>query len=79
MISWQKKNGKNDEIGDNLDELWGEAEQTDSNPSEEWLEEEQQPEEAEDNENRQHKCEPRKQLTCTRNVHNIESSVDESN
>ena len=79
MISWQKKNGENDEIGDNLDELWGEAEQTDSNPSEEWLEEEQQSEEAEDNENRQNKCEPRKQLTCTWNVHNVESSVDESN
>ena len=29
-----EKNGENDEIGDNLDELFGEKEETDSNPSE---------------------------------------------
>ena len=42
------KNGENDETGDNLDELC-----SDSNPSEEWLEEEQQSEEPKDNVNRQ--------------------------
>ena len=29
-----EENGENDEIGDNLDELFGEKEETDSNPSE---------------------------------------------
>ena len=32
-----EENGENDEIGDNLNELCGEEEETDSNPSEECL------------------------------------------
>ena len=42
-----EENGENDENGDNLDELCGEEEEIDSNPSEEYLEEEQQSEELE--------------------------------
>ena len=48
-----EKNGENDEIGDNLDELCGQEEKIDSSPSEECLEDEQQSEEPEDNVNRQ--------------------------
>ena len=55
-----EETGENDEIGDN------------SNPSEECLEEEQQSEEPEDNVNRQQRYGPRKQLTRSRNVHNIQ-------
>ena len=74
-----EENGENDEIGDNLDELCGEEEEIDSNPSEECLEEEQQSEEPEDNVNRQQRYGPRKQLTRNRNVHDIDSSLDENN
>ena len=42
-----EENGENDENGDNLDELCSEEEEIDSNPSEEYLEEEQQSEELE--------------------------------
>ena len=52
MIGWQRKRGKNDEIGDNLDELCDE-EEIYSNPRDVCLEEEQQPEELQDNVNRQ--------------------------
>ena len=77
---WQaEENGENDEIGDNLDELCGEEEEIDSNPSEECLGEEQQCEEPEDNVNRQQRYGPRKQLTRNRNVHDIDSSLDENN
>ena len=55
-----EETGENDEIGNN------------SNPSEECLEEEQQSEEPEDNVNRQQRYGPRKQLTRSRNVHNIQ-------
>ena len=55
-----EETGENDEIGDN------------SNPSEECLEEEQQSEEPEDNVNRQQRYGPRKQLTRSRIVHNIQ-------
>ena len=55
-----EETGESDEIGDN------------SNPSEECLEEEQQSEEPEDNVNRQQRYGPRKQLTRSRNVHNIQ-------
>ena len=48
-----EENGENDEIGDNIDELCGEEEESDSNWSEEWLGEEQQSKEPEDNVNRQ--------------------------
>ena len=73
-----EENDENDEIGDNLDELYGE-EEIDSNPSEECLEEEQQSEEPEDNVNRQQRYGPRKQLTRNRNVHDIDSSLNENN
>ena len=36
-----EENGENDETGDNLDELWGEEEEIDSNPSGDCLKEEQ--------------------------------------
>ena len=65
------KNGENDETGDNLDELC-----SDSNPSEECLEEEQQSEEPKDNANRQQRHGPRKQLTHKRNVHDTDSLLD---
>ena len=71
------ENGENDEIGDNLDELCGE-EETESSSSEKCLEEKQQSEEPEDNENRQQRYRPRKQLTRSRNVRNIDSSLDEN-
>ena len=74
-----EENGENDEIGDNLDELCGEEEEIDSNPSEECLEEEQQSEEPQDNVNRQQRYGPRKQLTRNRNVHDIDSSLNENN
>ena len=67
-----EENVENDEIGDNLDQLCGEEEEIDSNPSEECLEEEQQSEEPEDNVNRQQRQGPRKQLTRSRNVHNMQ-------
>ena len=67
------------EIGDNLDELCCEEEEIDSNPSEECLEEDQESEEPEDNVSRQQRYGPRKQLTRNRNVHDIDSSLDENN
>ena len=70
-----KENGGNSEIGDNLDELCGEKEENDSNPSEQCFEEEQQSGEPEDNINRPQRYWTRKQLTCNRNVHNIDSCV----
>ena len=72
------ENGEDDEIGDNLDELCGE-EETESSSSEKCLEEKQQSEEPEDKENRQQRYRPRKQLTRSRNVSNIDSSLDENN
>ena len=54
---------KNGEIGDNLNELCSEEEETDYNLSEECLEEEQQSGEPEDNVNWQQRYGPRKQLT----------------
>ena len=71
-----EENGENDETGDNLDELSSEEEETDSNPSEECLQEEQQPE---GNVNRQQRYGPRKQFTRNRNIHEIDSSLDENN
>ena len=68
------KNGENDETGDNLDELC-----SDSNPSEECLEEEQQSEEPKDMVNWQQRYGPRKQLTRNGNFHDIDSSLDENN
>ena len=73
-----EENGENDEIVYNLDELCGEEEEIDSNPREECLEEEQQPEEPEDNVNRQQRYGTRKQRTRNRNVHYIDSSLDEN-
>ena len=73
-----EQNGENDELGDNLDELCGEEEEINSNPSDECLEEEQQSEEPEDSVNRQQRYGPSKQLTCNRNVHNIDRSLDEN-
>ena len=65
-----EENDEIDEIGDNLDELCGEEEETDSNPSEEYLEEEQiLSEEPEDNVNWQQRYGPRKQLTPNQNIH----------
>ena len=46
-----EENDENDEIGDSLDELCGGEEEIDANPSEEWLEEEQQSKEPENNVN----------------------------
>ena len=74
-----EKNGENYEIGDNLDQLRGKEEEIDSNPSEECLEEEQQSEEPEDNVNQQQRYRSSKQLTCSLNVHDIDSSLDEKN
>ena len=74
-----EEKGENDEVGDNLGEPCGEEEDIDSDPSEECLEEEQQSEEPEDNVNRQQRYGPRKQLTCSRNVHDVGSSLDENN
>ena len=48
-----EKNGENDEIDDNLDEMCGEEEEIDSNPSEERLEEKLQSDEPEDNDRQQ--------------------------
>ena len=73
-----EENGENDETGDNLDDLCGEEEEIDSNPSEECLQEEQRSEEPEDNVNRQQRYGPRKQFTRNRNVHEIDSSLDEN-
>ena len=73
-----EKNGENDEIGDNLDELCGQEEEIDSNPSEECLEDEQQSKEPEDNVNRQQRYGSRKQLARNRNVHDIDGSLDEN-
>ena len=74
-----QENGENNEIGDNLNELCGEEEEIYSNPSEESLQEEKQSEEPKDNVNQQQRCRPRKQLACNRNVHHIDSSLDENN
>ena len=74
-----EENGEKDEIGYNLDDLYGDEEEIDTNPSEECLEEEQQSEEPEDNVNRQQRYGPRKQLTRNRNIHDIDSSLDENN
>ena len=57
------ENSENDEIGHNLDELCNEEKQIDSNPSEEYLEEEHQSEEPEDNVDRWQRYGPRKQAT----------------
>ena len=74
-----EENGEDDEIGDNLDELCSEEEEIDSKSNEECLEEEQQSEEPEDNVNQQQRYGPRKQLTRNRNIHDIDSSLDENN
>ena len=74
-----EENGDNDGIGDNLDELCGEEGEIDSNPSDGCLEKEQQSEEPEDNVNWQQIYGPRKRLTTNRNVHDIDSSLDEKN
>ena len=73
------KRCENDEIGDNLDEVCGEEEEIDSKSNEKFLEKEHQSEEPEDNVNRQQRYGPRKQLTRNRNVHDIDSSLDENN
>ena len=52
-------NDENDETGENLDELCGEEEEIDSNPSDKCLDEKQQSEEPEDNVNRQQRYGPR--------------------
>ena len=54
------ENSENNEIGNSLDELCGEEEGIDFNPSEVCLEEEQQSEEPEDNLNWQQRYGPRK-------------------
>ena len=59
--------------------MCGEEEEIDSNPSEERLKEEQQSEEPKDNVNRQQRYGPRKELIRNRNVHDINSSLDENN
>ena len=64
-----EENGENDEIGDNIDELCGEEEESDSNWSEEWSGEEQQSKEPEDNVNRQQRNEPRIETFTTFTVH----------
>ena len=58
-----EKNGENDQIGNNLDELSSEEDKINSNPSEECLVEHQQSEETEDNVNWQQRCRRRKQFT----------------
>ena len=70
---------ENDKIGDNLDELCCGEEEIVSNQPEECLEGEKKSEEPEDNVNWQQRYGPRKQLTRNRNVHDIESSLDENN
>ena len=65
-----EKNGKSNEI---VDDMCGEEEETDSNPSEKCLEVEQQSEKLEDNVNQQQRCGSKKQLTQNRNVHDIDS------
>ena len=74
-----EKNGENDQIGDNRDEMCGKEEEINSKSSEECLEEEQQSEEPEHNVNRQQRYVPRKQFTCNRNIHDIDSSLDGNN
>ena len=74
-----EENGENNEIGDNLDNMCGEEEETDSNQIEKCLEVEQQSEKLEDNVNQQQRCGSGKQLTRNRNVHDIDSSLDENN
>ena len=74
-----ERKGDNDEIGDNLDELCSEEEEIDSKSNEECLEEELQSGEPEDNVNQQQRYGPRKQLTRNRNIHDIDSSLDENN
>ena len=74
-----EENGENNGIGDNLDELCGEEGEIDSNPSDKCVEKEQQSEEPENNVNWQQIYGPRKRLTPNRNVHNIDSSLDEKN
>ena len=75
-----KKNGKNNGIGDDLDELCAEEEEeVDSNPSEKCLEEEQESQETENNVDWQQRYGPRKQLTRNRNFHDIDSSLDKNN
>ena len=74
-----EENCENNEIGDNIDELCSDEEEIDSNPREEGLEEEQQSEELEDNVNRQQIYESRNQLTRNRNIHDIDSPLDENN
>ena len=49
-----------------------------SNSIEEGLQEKQQPEESEDNVNQQQRYGPRKQLTCNRNMHDTDSSLDKN-
>ena len=72
------ENGENDKNGDNFNELCGEKEEIDFNLSEECLEEEQQSEDPADNVNQQQRYWPRKELTRNRNVHEINSLLDES-
>ena len=55
-----EENGKSNEI---VDDMCGEEEETDSNPSEKCLEVEQQSEKLEDNVNQQQRCGSKKQLT----------------
>ena len=72
-------NVENNEIGDNLDDLCGQEKEIDSKPSKECLEEEQKSEEPEDNVIRKQRYGSRNQLTRNRNVHDIDSSLNESN
>ena len=59
--------------------MCGKEEEINSKSSEECLEEEQQSEEPEHNVNRQQRYVPRKQFTCNRNIHDIDSSLDGNN
>ena len=74
-----EENSKNDEVGDNLDELWNEEEEIDSNQSKECLEEQQHSEEPGDNVHRQQRYGPRNQLTRIQNVQDIVGSLEENN
>ena len=74
-----EKNGENNGIGDDLDELCPEEEEIDPNPSEKCLEEEKQSEEIENNVDWQQRYRPRKQLTRNRNFPDIDGSLDENN
>ena len=65
--SLDEKNGENDEIVDNLDELCHKEE------------EEQQSEEHKESANCPQRYRPRKQLTSNRNIHDIDISLDEKN